>query len=852
MVLVKTDTDRWLPCSRLSLRPLASFRFSLASPCSIAYDLTNTQGARGDQFMRMIEPLVSRQALVVSAGNHEYGGAAFASDPFLHYRERFAGLQFVANASGSTTTMRSYSVNIGLVHFIVFDTEYWSYGGTPEQIAVQQAWMEADLRQANASRAQQPWIVAVAHKAPFMDLTNLTMITPLLVKYNVDLAIVGHQHNYQRTRPILFAGGTRATVEDRCIADPGTMRIFRDCGLLTYLVVGSAGCREKLSTGGIGDYASAFQSINYGYGHLTVHNHTHLQWQWRLVANDSAIPFPKDQQIFQDEMWMIQTNNPAWRNPNPNPNPAPSLAPVPSIAPPAQTPAVTSSPSQPAPAPVPSSAATRTPSISPSATASYLPAAAANGLAFTGGVDPAVISSTVVVLLNASLNAVTDTLLQPEVLVASPAIICNILLPALARLLDWPQSGVALGAVARAVDGADGSLTGRTLTLFNYNDPDSCAASNIPFGPTLKLRRAAAAVERNLQIFPPSSSYYSTSNTVDSDVQTAINSASSSNSVFIGLKVYLLMSTPSSPPASADTIIALRVQEIIDLAQGLVNDLPSSFINDANSFIDFIAGAAGLPVPTPLPQPSSIPVPSSLPLPTPSVSGGSRRGLLAGAAAAVSGSSELLAGSAVAVTFQQSYQAAQDAAAAAKRKRVGSIVGGVLGGAAIAIGAAAFFVFYKRRQSSAAALRPRRLDGEVVTVVGAQGKSENSSLKLGSKSRSYQSYLPALSAASKRQDEEEGPHTALSPSSQRRHTTKKPFTADDTSSTDSEESDRGTNNTNGSGSGSGARRSFFASILNPLSRSVKAREDPAAARPRAGSALAAAASPTEAAEAKHK
>jgi hypothetical protein len=58
-----------------------------------------------------------------------------------------------------------YSFNIGPAHVIAFSTEFYffvNYGW--HQIRSQFEWLERDLKQANANRDRQPWIITMAHR----------------------------------------------------------------------------------------------------------------------------------------------------------------------------------------------------------------------------------------------------------------------------------------------------------------------------------------------------------------------------------------------------------------------------------------------------------------------------------------------------------------------------------------------------------------------------------------------------------------------------------------------------------------------------------------------------------------
>jgi hypothetical protein len=97
---------------------------------------------------------------------------------------------------------RYYSFDYGPVHFVALDTEY-AFQDTTRR-ASQLAWLDADL-----AATRQPWKIAFYHRAPYSsggehgsDLTVRAAFGPLLERYGVDLAITGHEHDYERTVPI--------------------------------------------------------------------------------------------------------------------------------------------------------------------------------------------------------------------------------------------------------------------------------------------------------------------------------------------------------------------------------------------------------------------------------------------------------------------------------------------------------------------------------------------------------------------------------------------------------------------------------------------------------------------------
>jgi hypothetical protein len=61
--------------------------------------------------------------------------------------------------------LRYYSWDAGLVHYIAISTEVWfGVGGIDVNRKSLLAWLEADLKAANANRDKVPWIIAHGHR----------------------------------------------------------------------------------------------------------------------------------------------------------------------------------------------------------------------------------------------------------------------------------------------------------------------------------------------------------------------------------------------------------------------------------------------------------------------------------------------------------------------------------------------------------------------------------------------------------------------------------------------------------------------------------------------------------------
>ncbi|KAF1783121.1 Metallo-dependent phosphatase-like [Phytophthora cactorum] len=166
---------------------------------------------------------------MVLVGNHEYechSPACAASAErmnmlrnFTAYNSRF---HMPSKEVGGTLNMW-YSFEHGPIHFTSISSET-DYKGEPSNefadpprnghFGDQLAWVEADLKKADANRANVPWLIVGMHR-PLYDVSGCPNGVPadknaniqaafedLLIKYKVDVVLTGHQHYYERQTPV--------------------------------------------------------------------------------------------------------------------------------------------------------------------------------------------------------------------------------------------------------------------------------------------------------------------------------------------------------------------------------------------------------------------------------------------------------------------------------------------------------------------------------------------------------------------------------------------------------------------------------------------------------------------------
>ena len=238
----------------------------------LAYNMAMSNGTRGDAYMYALEPLLSSVPWLSAEGNHELEGSPsispslsppsllphppvslplpqgspfgvycpLAEDCESRYLKQIAGYLVAGRASGSGTN-RYFSLDVGLLHVVVFNT--MNYLGLGENVRAKQlAWLEEDLRKASApeQRARVPWILVASASpcappppsshplsptphlrslAPLPFAAHVPMycsavgqtgvggdsradIEPLLLSASVDLYMYGHVHSYEATWPV--------------------------------------------------------------------------------------------------------------------------------------------------------------------------------------------------------------------------------------------------------------------------------------------------------------------------------------------------------------------------------------------------------------------------------------------------------------------------------------------------------------------------------------------------------------------------------------------------------------------------------------------------------------------------
>lgn len=154
-----------------------------------------------------------------------------------------------------------YSVDVGPVHVVVLDDAgVVDPSSDPDYQPALTEWLTADLDAATKNRAKVPWIITVNHHSAYSSanhgndadvLVGRAFFVPLWDKYHVDLAIGGHDHDYERTKP-LTGPATAPTIHTE--GKDGTV----------YVVCAGSGS-DSYAPG-----KSDFTELSHGYDAVTV------------------------------------------------------------------------------------------------------------------------------------------------------------------------------------------------------------------------------------------------------------------------------------------------------------------------------------------------------------------------------------------------------------------------------------------------------------------------------------------------------------------------------------------------------------------------------------------------------
>ncbi|XP_030449227.1 probable inactive purple acid phosphatase 27 [Syzygium oleosum] len=154
-----------------------------------------------DFFLHLISPFASRVSYMTAIGNHERDYVDSGSVYITPDSGGECGIAYETYFPMPTPAKDKpwYSIEQASVHFTVISTEHdWSENSEQYQ------WMKGDM--ASVNRSKTPWLVFMGHRPLYTSGTGLgadqrflDAVEPLLLDNKVDIVLVGHVHNYERT-----------------------------------------------------------------------------------------------------------------------------------------------------------------------------------------------------------------------------------------------------------------------------------------------------------------------------------------------------------------------------------------------------------------------------------------------------------------------------------------------------------------------------------------------------------------------------------------------------------------------------------------------------------------------------
>ncbi len=146
-------------------------------------------------YFAVYAPLMSRVPIYPALGNHDYGPDLAAPYLFVH---RLPSSRVPAADAG-----RYYSFDWGEAHFVSLDTNLLVHAEIAERML---GWLDRDL--GSTSRF---WKIVFFHHPPFpsghhredaISASVRKSVLPVLDRHGVHVVFSGHEHNYQRSRPL--------------------------------------------------------------------------------------------------------------------------------------------------------------------------------------------------------------------------------------------------------------------------------------------------------------------------------------------------------------------------------------------------------------------------------------------------------------------------------------------------------------------------------------------------------------------------------------------------------------------------------------------------------------------------
>lgn len=195
---------------------------------------------------------LGQQMIVMLAGNHENEAA------------RFYGAFAMPGEGNYAETYSSF--NVGNTHFVLVDDQPIAALEGSEHGQVILKWLDEDLGRADANRAAVPFVFVINHRGLYTTSLHARdgdvrvarkLLAPIFDKHHVDVVLNGHDHVFERTKPI------------KAGSDPAGDPVVMPAGQGTVYVVNAGAGADPYR---VGVYPSTFQEKSETFGSGTAYS----------------------------------------------------------------------------------------------------------------------------------------------------------------------------------------------------------------------------------------------------------------------------------------------------------------------------------------------------------------------------------------------------------------------------------------------------------------------------------------------------------------------------------------------------------------------------------------------------
>src|SRR5271165_5858114 len=234
-------------------------------------------------YFSAIEPSAASSPWMFATGNHdvELFTASLDADATtigyygsIGYGGHAQRLDLPENGPGKCPSVYSFTYgNVGVVSVDANDLSYEIQGLLGYSGGAQASWLKQKLAEFR-SAPEIDFIIAFYHHCAFSTCESHSsdggvrkVLAPLFAQYEVDLAIQGHNHLYERSNPIRYdaatnTGKSSVAAVSLSAADPAVVHPEKDG--TTYMTVGSAGRPRYAWSGAVEADRNFLAGVNTG------------------------------------------------------------------------------------------------------------------------------------------------------------------------------------------------------------------------------------------------------------------------------------------------------------------------------------------------------------------------------------------------------------------------------------------------------------------------------------------------------------------------------------------------------------------------------------------------------------